>query len=126
MAPPTPNDDASSSPVQDSSPRPNPTFSKHMEKAIADSMAWAAAHQNDPPQRERIVPSERIDVSGRPKNHGGPIRILSKDGVLTELGKRAERERLEKSAAAEAAGTKEDDGGKGKSVAGSTEESSSF
>lgn len=50
------------------------------------------------------------------------MRILSKDGQLTELGKRVERERLAKEAAEAAAAS--DDAGKEKAVAGSGEESS--
>jgi hypothetical protein len=70
---------------------------------VEDVLAWAAAHQNDPPHREKI---ERTPGDGR-KNHGGPIRITSKDGVLTEYGEKVERERLAKLAAAN-----QDEGGK--------------
>jgi hypothetical protein len=59
---------------------------------VEDVLAWAAAHKNDPPHREKI---ERTLGDGR-KNHRGPIRITSKDGVLTEYGKKIERERLAK------------------------------
>lgn len=55
-------------------------------------MAWAAAHRNDPPHREKI---ERMPGDGR-TNHGGPIRIISKNGVLTEDGKKVEQEQLTK------------------------------
>lgn len=55
-------------------------------------MAWAAAHRNDPPHREKI---ERMPGDGR-TNHGGPIRIISKNGVLTDYGKKVEQEQLTK------------------------------
>jgi hypothetical protein len=64
-------------------------------KTVEDMIAWAAAHQNDPPHREKI---ERTPGDGR-RNHGGPIWIVSKDGVLTEYGKKVEQERLAKLAA---------------------------
>jgi hypothetical protein len=59
---------------------------------VEDVLAWAAAHKNDPPHREKI---ERTLRDGR-KNYRGPIRITSKDGVLTKYGKKIERERLAK------------------------------
>ncbi|KAJ4361009.1 uncharacterized protein N0V89_001578 [Didymosphaeria variabile] len=92
----------------------------------------AAASRDGPPRRDKILLSERIDLSGRPgfaisgdwlkaKNIGGPVRNLSEDGILTELGK-VEQGRLTKSAAATA--TKEERK-EGKSVLGSAKESSS-
>jgi hypothetical protein len=59
---------------------------------VEDLLAWAAAHKNDPPHREKI---ERTPGDGR-RSHVGPIRITSKDGVLTEYGKKVEQERLAK------------------------------
>ncbi|KAF2709194.1 hypothetical protein K504DRAFT_467173 [Pleomassaria siparia CBS 279.74] len=120
MVSPTPNNDPSSSP-QDSWSTPNPP--QRSNKAAEELLARAAANQNGPPRREKILPSERIDLSGRPgfatsgdwpktKNIGGPVRILSKNGELTELGKRVEQERLAKLAAAATATS--DDGGKEK------------
>lgn len=63
---------------------------------MEDLLAWAAAHKDDPPHREKI---ERTPGDGR-RNHGGPIRITAKDGGLTEYGKQVEQERLAKLAAA--------------------------
>lgn len=59
-------------------------------------LAQLAAHENEPPQRAKVKPTP----GPWPQNHGGPIRILSKDGVLTEYGKKVEQERLAKLAAA--------------------------
>jgi hypothetical protein len=129
MASPTPNNDPFSSP-QDSSSTPKPP--RRSNNAAEELVARAAADQNGPPRREKILPSELIDLSGRPgfatsgdwpktKNIGGPVRILYKNGELTKLGKRVEQERLTKLAAATATS---DDGGKEKPVAGSAEESS--
>ena len=131
MASPNPAHDPYPSP-KNSSPTPNPP--KRSNKAAEELLARAAANQNGPPRREKILPSERIDLSGRPgfatsggwpktKNIGGPVRILSKNGELTKLGKRVEQERLAKLAAATTAIS--DDGGKQNPVAGSAEESSS-
>lgn len=86
MASPVPDNNSSSSP-QDSSSTSNP-----QSKPKKDLLAWSLAHQNDPPHREKI---ERTPGDGR-INHGGPIRITSQDGVLTEYGKKLEQERLAK------------------------------
>ena len=87
----------SSSFLQDSSSTPN-----SRSKPVEDLLAWAAAHKNDPPHHKKI---ERTPGDGR-RNHGGPIRITSKDGVLTEYGKKVEQERLAKLAT-----TNENEGG---------------
>jgi hypothetical protein len=87
MASPVPNNNSSSSP-QDSA-----STSNSQSKPKEDIVAWAIAHMNDPPHREKI---ERTPGDGR-KNHGGPIRIISKDGVLTEHGGKIEQEQLVKS-----------------------------
>jgi hypothetical protein len=89
MASPVPDNNPSSS-QQDSSSTSNPR-----SKPTQDLLAWSAAHKNDPTHREKI---ERTPGDGR-RNHGGPIRITSKDGVLTEYGKKVEQERLAKLAA---------------------------
>jgi hypothetical protein len=89
MASPVPDNDLSTS-TQDS-----PLTSYSQVKSVEDMTAWASAHKDDPPHREKI---ERTPGDGR-KNHGGPIRIISKDGVLTEYGKKVEQERLAKLAA---------------------------
>ncbi|XPS75550.1 hypothetical protein M3J09_007625 [Ascochyta lentis] len=81
MASPVPNNNPSSS-LQDTSSMANPR-----SKPVEDLVAWAMAHQNDPPHREKI---ERTPGDGR-INHGGPIRITKKDGILTEYGKKVER-----------------------------------
>lgn len=94
-------------------------------------VARAAANTNGPPHREKVLPSERNDLSARPGisssggrsyNPGGPVRILSKNGVLTELGRKVEKERLAKLAAATAT---DENGGEREAVTGSAEESSS-
>lgn len=76
---------------------------------MEDVLVWAAAHRHDPPHREKI---ERTPGDGR-RNHGGPVRITSKDGVLTEYGKKLEQERLAKLAATN------EDGGEKKAVSSS-------
>jgi hypothetical protein len=86
MASPLPENNSSSSP-QDSSSTSNP-----QRNPKKDLVAWSLAHQNDPPHREKIKPTP----GDWPKNHGGPIRITSNDGVLTEYGKKKEQERLAK------------------------------
>ena len=59
---------------------------------MGDLKAWHKANKDGPPHHEKI---ERTPGDGR-KNHGGPIRITSKDGVLTEYGRKLEEERLAK------------------------------
>jgi hypothetical protein len=86
MASPVPDNNPSTS-TQDSLSTLNP-----QSTPIEDILAWAVAHRNGPPHREKI---ERTPGDGR-RNHGGPIRITSKDGVLTEYGKKLEQERLAK------------------------------
>ena len=97
MASPVPDNNPSSS-QQDSSSTSNPR-----SKPVEDVLAWAAAHKNDPPHREKI---ERTPGDGR-RNHRGPVQITSKHGVLTEYGKKVEQERLAKLAT-----TNENGGGK--------------
>jgi hypothetical protein len=99
MASPSPNNNLSSSPQDNSLTLNTP----HRRSKLAEEvLAHAAANRNGPPRREKILPSERIDLSGRPgfatsgdwpktKNIGGPVQILSKDGILTELGKKVEQ-----------------------------------
>jgi hypothetical protein len=110
MSSPTPTEKPSLSPQDDSSSSSSPPKRSQLAE---DVLARAAANRDGPPRREKILPSERIDLSGRPgfatsgewpktKNIGGPVRILSKDGDLTELGKRVEQEQSAKSAAAKA------------------------
>jgi hypothetical protein len=126
MSSPTPTEKPSLSPQDDSSSSNSPPKRSQLAE---DVLARAAANRDGPPRREKILPSERIDLSGRPgfatsgewprtKNIGGPVRILSKDGVLTELGKRAEQEQSAKSAAAKATS---EEGGEREIVAGSAE-----
>jgi hypothetical protein len=86
MASPVSDKNSSSSP-QDSSSTSNP-----QSKPKRDLRAWAAAHRNGPPHREKI---EQKPGEGR-IGHGGPIRITAKDGVLTEYGRKLEQERLAK------------------------------
>ena len=68
------------------------------EAGIGWGIAWSLARTHTvhvvttPRHREKI---ERTLGDGR-KNHGGPIRITSKDGVLTEYGKQKKQERLAK------------------------------
>jgi hypothetical protein len=130
MSSSTPTEKPPLSPQDNSSPSNSPPKRSQLAE---DVLARAAANRDGPPRREKILPSERIDLSGRPgfatsgewpktKNIGGPIRILSKDGVLTELGKRAEQEQSAKSAAAKATS---EEGGERVIVAGSAEEPSS-
>ena len=57
---------------------------------------WSRRNQNAPPCRRR-----NPTPPGGPRNHGGPIRITSSNGVLTEYGKKLEQERLAKLAAGE-------------------------
>ncbi|KAI8935135.1 hypothetical protein NX059_007729 [Plenodomus lindquistii] len=87
------------SPVPDTNPststQESPSTSNSHSKAVEELHAWAAARRNDPPHREKI---ERTSGDGR-IGHGGPIRIISKDGILTEYGKKVEQERLAKLAA---------------------------
>ena len=97
MPSPVPDNKPSSS-LQDGSPTSNP-----QNRPVEDIVAWSIAHRNDPPHRKKI---ERTPGDGR-RNHGGPIRITSKDGVLTEYGKKLEQEQLSKLAA-----TNENKGGK--------------
>jgi hypothetical protein len=97
MASPTPNNNSPSS-LQESSSTSTPR-----SKPVEDLIAWATAHKDDPPHREKI---ERTPGDRR-VNHGGPIRIISKDGVLTEYGKQVEQERL-----ADLAATNKNGGGK--------------
>jgi hypothetical protein len=92
-----PNNNSPSS-LQESSSTSTPR-----SKPVEDLIAWATAHKDDPPHCEKI---ERTPGDGR-VNHGGPIRITSKDGVLTEYGKKVEQERL-----AELAATDKNGGGK--------------
>jgi hypothetical protein len=130
MSSPIPTEKPSLSLQDDSSASNSPPKRSQLAE---DVLARAAANRDGPPRREKILPSERIDLSGRPgfatsgewpktKNIGGPIRIISKDGVLTELGKRVEQEQTAKSAAAKATS---EEGGERVAVAGSAEESSS-
>ena len=82
-----PDNNSSSSPPQNSSSASNPP-----SKPRKDLIAWAIAHQNDPPYREkteRAPGEERI-------GHGGPARITAVNGVLTEYGKQKKQERLAK------------------------------
>jgi hypothetical protein len=131
MASPTPNDEPSSSP-QESSSTPNPPQRSNDDltegrklaaKVREEMMVYAAAHQNDPPRRKKDLPSEQITSgdSSKPRHHGGPIRLLSINGELTELGKRKEQERLAKLAATATS----DEGGKESTAAGSEEASAS-
>jgi hypothetical protein len=131
MASATPKNELSSSP-QDSPSGPMPP--ETLKKMIEDIKARAAAEQHAPRRYEKILPSQRIDLSGRPgfatsgdlpytKNGGGPLRIISRNGELTELGKKLERERSAESAAAAVATS--DDGNKENPTAGSAEERSS-
>jgi len=83
MASPVPDNNPLSS-LQDSSSTWN-----SRSKPVEGLVAWAAAHKNDSPHREKI---ERTPGDGR-RNHGGPIRVTSKDGVLTEYVKKVEQER---------------------------------
>jgi hypothetical protein len=92
MTSPTPTaDDNLSSP----SPQDSSAVSDLVNKVKEEIIARLAAHENDPPQRASIKPTP----GPWPKNHGGPIRILSKDGVLTEYGRKVEQDRLAKLAA---------------------------
>ena len=69
--------------------------------------------------------SSNDDSEDGPKTRG-PIRLLSMNGKLTELGKRVERERLAKLAAeGNGTATSDDDAGEGKHVADSAGKSSS-
>jgi hypothetical protein len=97
MASSIPNNNSPSS-LQESSSNPTPR-----SKPVEDLIAWATAHEDDPPHREKI---ERMPGDGL-VNHGGPIRITSKDGVLTEYGEKVEPERL-----TELAATDKNGGGK--------------
>ena len=92
MASPVPN--ANDNPLS-SSPQAGSAASDLVNQAREEMQARLAAHENDPPRRSKIKPTP----GPWPKNHGGPIRILSKDGVLTEYGKKVEQERLAKLAA---------------------------
>jgi hypothetical protein len=84
------------SPVPDNNlSRDSPLTSCPQIEYVEDMIAWAVAHKDDPPHREKI---DRTRGDGR-KNHRGPIRIISKDSVLTEYGKKVEQERLAKLAA---------------------------
>jgi hypothetical protein len=86
-----PNNNPSSSP-EDNSSTLNPR-----SKPVEAVLAWAAAHQNDPPHREKI---EQTSGNG-PKIYKGPVRITAQNGVLTEYGKKVEQERLARLAATE-------------------------
>jgi hypothetical protein len=92
MASPVPDADDNPS---SSSPQNSSAASNLVSKVRKEIQARLAAHENDPPHREKIKPTP----GPWPKNHGGPIRILSKDGVLTEYSKNVEQERLAKLAA---------------------------
>jgi hypothetical protein len=85
------------------SPQDGSSILNPRSKPVEDILAWAAAHKNDPPHREKI---ERTPGDAH-RNHGGPVRFTSKDGVLTEYGKKLEQERLAKLAA-----TNQNGGGK--------------
>jgi hypothetical protein len=99
---------------------PSPSNSPPKRGQLAEEvLVCATANEDGPPRREKTLPSERIGLSGRPgivtsgewpktKNIGGLIQILSKDGVLTQLGKRAEQEQSAQSAATKA--TSEEEG----------------
>lgn len=115
MASPTPDNDTSTSPQDTSS---TPDLSQRVNKIKEEAIARAIANQDGPRRREKILLSDLTGLGGRPGS--GPIRILSNNGVLTELGKKVEQERLAKLAAATAT---TDDGEKEKPTAGSAEES---
>ena len=59
---------------------------------MGDLKAWHKANKDGPKHHEKM---ERTPGDGR-RNHGGPIRITSKDGVLTAYGRKLEEERLAK------------------------------
>jgi hypothetical protein len=118
MPSPAPHSDSSTS------QQPDLSFSKDFPGEYKDAherlLAWAVANQTlfgpRPPPSKNIDRSER-----RPNDPGGPVRLLLKDGVLTELGKRAERERAERVAAEAAAKAKSDDVGKKEAAVDATE-----
>jgi hypothetical protein len=87
---PVPDKNSESSPQSGSTDYGPPRPGEHI-------LAWARRNQNAPPCR----PPPDTTPRGERLNHGGPIKILSRDGVLTEYGKKLEQERLAKLAAGE-------------------------